>query len=87
MQQFMSVTSRRQSEAPRKATNLSISEALLADAKKLHINLSRAAEEGLVRAIAGKRAELWLQENADALPSSNAYVEQNGVPLAKYRQF
>lgn len=83
----MGITSRRQSDAPKKATNVSISESLLADAKDLQINVSRAAEAGLDRAIAEKRAEIWLQENREALQSSNDYVERNGLPLAKYRQF
>jgi len=83
----MGITSRRLSDTPKKATNVSISEALLADAKELQINVSRAAEAGLDRAIAEKRAEIWLQENRDALQSSNDYVERNGLPLAKYRQF
>lgn len=83
----MGITSRRVAEAPKKATNLSISEALLADAKELQINISRAAEAGLDRAIAEKRTELWLEENREALQSSNDYVERNGLPLAKYRQF
>lgn len=83
----MGITSRRLSDAPKKATNVSISEALLADAKELQINVSRAAEAGLDRAIAERRAEIWLQENREALQSSNDYVERNGLPLAKYRQF
>jgi len=83
----MSISSRRVTESPKKATNVSISEALLADAKELKINVSRAAEAGLDRAIAERRAEIWLEENSDALQSSNEYVEQNGLPLAKYRQF
>lgn len=83
----MGITSRRASQAPKKATNLSISEALLAEAKELQINVSRAAEAGLDRAIAEKRAEIWLQENREALQSSNDYVERNGLPLAKYRPF
>ena len=83
----MGSTSRRVTEAPKKATNVSISEALLADAKELQINVSRAAEAGLDRAIAEKRAEIWLEENLEALQSSNDYVERNGLPLAKYRQF
>lgn len=29
----------------------------------------------------------WLAENLEALESSNKFVEQHGVPLAKYRQF
>ena len=87
MEDGMSISSRRVTESPKKATNVSISEALLADAKELKINVSRAAEAGLDRAIAERRAEIWLEENSDALQSSNEYVEQNGLPLAKYRQF
>lgn len=83
----MGIASRRASDAPKKATNVSISEALLAEAKELQINVSRAAETGLDRAIAERRAEIWRQENREALQSSNDYVVKNGLPLAKYRQF
>lgn len=31
--------------------------------------------------------EKWLKENAEALASSNSFVEANGVPLARHRQF
>jgi len=75
------------SGSARKATNVSISEALLTEAKALKINVSKAAEAGLVVALAEKRAELWLQENQGALESSNSYVEQHGLPLAQYRGF
>jgi antitoxin CcdA len=75
------------SEKPRKATNVSISEALLVEAKALKINVSKAAESGLLLALAEKRAELWLVENRAALDSSNTYVEQHGLPLAQYREF
>lgn len=71
----------------RKATNITLEEALLAEAKSLQINISKAAEAGVARAIAEKRAELWLQDNQAALESSNAYVEQHGLPLARYRGF
>ncbi|BBU70015.1 hypothetical protein ICHIJ1_07120 [Fluviibacter phosphoraccumulans] len=71
----------------RKATNVSIGQALLEEAKALNINISQAAEAGLRVALMQKRAELWLQENAVALDSSNAYVLEKGLPLAKYRGF
>ena len=71
----------------RKATNVSINEALLSEAKALKINVSKAAEAGLVVALAEKRAELWLAENRAALESSNAYVDRHGLPLAQYRGF
>ena len=74
-------------KASRRPTNVSINEALLTEARILDVNISRAAESGLARAIAERRTELWLSENRAALESSNAYVEQNGLPLAKYRSF
>ncbi|WP_153147678.1 type II toxin-antitoxin system CcdA family antitoxin [Dechloromonas sp. H13] len=75
------------SNSARKATNVSLDEALLAEAKLLRINVSQAAEAGLAQAVAARRAELWLAENREALESSNAYVEQNGLPLVAYRSF
>lgn len=71
----------------RKATNVSLGEALLAEAKALQINISQAAEAGVARAVAEKRTELWLEANREALESSNAYVEQHGLPLTRYRGF
>jgi len=29
----------------------------------------------------------WLEENAEAIKSINEWVEKNGLPLDKYRQF
>ncbi|MBS1191511.1 MAG: hypothetical protein H6R10_3303 [Rhodocyclaceae bacterium] len=71
----------------RKATNVSLGEALLAEAKSLRINISQAAEAGIARAVAERRAELWREANQDALESSNTYVEQHGLPLARYQSF
>jgi antitoxin CcdA len=36
---------------------------------------------------AQQRALLWRKTNQAALESSNAYVAQHGLPLAKYRCF
>ena len=71
----------------KKPTNVSINQQLLAEAKALEVNVSKAAEAGLARAIADRRAELWLTENRAALDSSNTYFEKHGLPLAKYRSF
>jgi antitoxin CcdA len=73
--------------APKKTTSVSVAEPLLAEARTLGINVSQAAEEGLAKAVATKRAQLWIQENRDAIQSSNEYVEKYGLPLAKYRMF
>ena len=73
--------------AQRKATNVTLDALLLAEAKSLHINVSQAAEAGVAQAVAIKREELWLAANREALESSNAYVEQNGLPFAHHRHF
>jgi antitoxin CcdA len=71
----------------KKATNVSLAENLLAEAKMLRINVSQAAEAGLAKAVAEKRAELWLKENAKAFDCWNAYIEKTGLPLEKYKGF
>lgn len=76
-----------QTPTPRKATNVSLPEALLAEARALKINVSQAAEAGLAAAVAATRAASWRKENAEAIESSNAYVEQHGLPLDRYRMF
>lgn len=72
---------------PKRPTNVSLSQGLVNEAKALGINLSRACERGLAQEIAEARAAQWLEENRDAIASWNEYVESNGLPLARFRQF
>ncbi|OWV28964.1 type II toxin-antitoxin system CcdA family antitoxin [Halomonas campaniensis] len=74
-------------KSTRKPTNLSLDSALLKEAKSLGINVSRSAEAGIAEAVKRHKQEKWLEDNASALASSNAYVEANGLPLARHRQF
>lgn len=74
-------------KSPKRATNVSLSTQLIAEAKELGINISQACEQGLRETIGKTRAEAWLEVNREALQSSNAYVEKHGLPLTKYRQF
>ena len=73
--------------AGRRAANLSLPSNILDDAKALNVNLSRAAQDGIERAIAVERARRWKEDNAEAIRSSNEYVEKHGLPLEKYRMF
>ncbi len=73
--------------SPRKAANVSLNAQAIADAKELGINISKACERGLVAEISKARADRWRRENAEAIASSNEWVEKNGLPLAKYRMF
>lgn len=83
----MTTTTSNYANAPKKSTNVSLAERLLAEAKELRINVSQAAEAGVAKAVAEKRAEIWQAENKKAFECWNTYVEKNGLPLAKYRGF
>ena len=73
--------------APKKTTSVSLAEPLLAEAKALGINVSQAAEEGVAAAVARRRREQWLKENAAAIQSYNEFVDKHGMVLDKYRLF
>lgn len=73
--------------ARRRRTNLTLDAALLAKARALEINISQASERGLAEEIKRVERERWLEENREAIESSNAWVAANGLPLAKYRLF
>jgi antitoxin CcdA len=70
----------------RRATDISLDQTLLQEAKELGVDISRAAEAGLREAVRQARAAAWRRENAEAIASSNAWIEAYGLPLAHYRQ-
>jgi antitoxin CcdA len=71
----------------RKSVNLSIDVDILAEAKALNVNVSRAADAGIAQAISKRKAELWLQENREAIEENNRFFEEHGLPFAEYRGF
>lgn len=83
----MNTRAAKQASSPRKATNVSLRADLIEQAKALDINISRACEQGLEQQVSKSRAERWLEENREAIESTNAWVEKHGLPLARYRMF
>jgi len=73
--------------AARRPTNVTLPENLLREARQLNINVSQACERGLVAEVTASKAKQWLQENREGIAAWNYYVEQNGLPLAEFRQF
>ncbi len=71
----------------RRATNVTLPENLVAQAKELGINVSQACEAGLRAEVALQRRKRWLEENRPAMDQYNDYIEKNGLPLAEYRMF
>ena len=61
-------------EILRKLLELPLDEFRAARAKR-----SPAEREALER--------LWQEENAEAIADYNRYIEENGIPLAEFRQF
>ncbi len=71
----------------RKAVNVSLDEDLVAEARALGVNLSRACEDCIARKTKAERERRWIDENLPAIEAWNAWVEENGLPFAEYRQF
>ena len=73
--------------ALRRATNVTLSESLLDEARSLKINVSQACERGLLAEVTAIKQQQWLAENRAAMDAWNDYVDRQGLPLAEFRQF
>jgi antitoxin CcdA len=71
----------------RKPLNVSLEASLVVEARQLGVNLSRAAETGIRKAVQTAKAEQWQRENAAAIDAYNAWMEVNELPLRQYRDF
>jgi len=63
----------------RKATNITLSADVLAEAKALGINISRACDEYLRGLVKAERERQWRENNQAAIAAYNARVERQGV--------
>lgn len=71
----------------RRAVNLSLDADIVDAAKAAGINLSRITEAALRAATKAEMERRWKEENRAAFDYWNAWVAENGLPLAKYRMF
>lgn len=62
----------------RRAVNLSIDEAKLAQARALKLNLSRLLEESLDKRLQKERERQWLEENREAIEAYNERIRRDG---------
>lgn len=74
-------------DSPKRPTNLTLSEPLIEEARALNVNLSRAAEEGIARAVKEARDARWIAENREAMVVYNRWVEEHGLVLDDLRLF
>ena len=66
--------------ATRRATSMTLDAKLLDEARALGVNVSRAAEEGILAQVRSLRARRWKEENAEAIADYNQWIEENGIP-------
>ncbi|AEG00190.1 type II toxin-antitoxin system CcdA family antitoxin [Methylomonas methanica] len=71
----------------KKATNITLSADVLAEAKALNINISQACDLYLRNLVRGEREKRWQQEHAEFIAAYNQTVEQEGLPLDEWRSF
>lgn len=74
-------------QAPKRATNLSINGDLLQQAREMKINLSAVLEQTLVERVKQARQAQWLAENRQAIAAYNEDVDKNGVFSDGLRRF
>ena len=58
-----------------------------AEAAALGLDAAALAERAVREAISAEKARRWLEENREAIEAHNRWVEEHGLPLAKYRMF
>lgn len=63
----------------RRAVSLTLRPELMAQARALKLNVSRAAEHGIEAAVKDALGKAWLAENADAILAHNERVARSGT--------
>ncbi|WP_297832844.1 type II toxin-antitoxin system CcdA family antitoxin [Thermomonas sp.] len=71
----------------KRATNVSINQGLLEDAKALEINLSATLERALEAEVRARRRVQWLEENREAIAAYNARIARDGLAGDHVRAF
>ncbi|MCD1597445.1 type II toxin-antitoxin system CcdA family antitoxin [Rheinheimera aquimaris] len=61
------------------ACNTSVDAALLAEAKALNISPSVVLEQALKKAVSQTKAELWREQNAEAIAAYNQQIAEQGT--------
>lgn len=71
--------------ATRRSTSMTLDASLLDEARALGVNLSRAAEEGILAQVRAARAKRWKEDNAADIAAYNKWIEENGIPNQSVR--
>ena len=75
------------SSGKRKAVNLSLDTGIVATAREAGLNLSQVCEAAIRQATKVELERRWQEEDREAIAAHNAWVEEHGLPLERYRLF
>ena len=71
----------------RKPVNLSLDTGVVSAARNAGLNLSQVCEAAIRDATSKEIARRWQEDNRERIEAWNAWIDENGLPLAEYRQF
>ena len=71
----------------RKSVNLSLDTGIVAAAREMGLNLSRISEAALRAATREAQDAAWKRDNAQWIAAHARWVEDNELPLERYRLF
>lgn len=76
-----------QAHSGKRATNLTLSAKVLADAKALGINISKACDAHLQELVRQEKEARWKLEHAEYIKAYNTVVAEEALPLDAWRTF
>ena len=71
----------------RKSVNLSLDTGVVGAARKVGVNLSQVSEAAIRKAARSAEDATWKEENREWIAAHRRWVEENELPLEKYRLF
>ncbi|WP_109468077.1 type II toxin-antitoxin system CcdA family antitoxin [Albibacillus kandeliae] len=69
----------------KRRTNVTIDSDVLDAARELGLNVSAISEAALAESVREARARAWAAENREAISQRRAWVDRNGMPLARWQ--
>ena len=75
------------SQSPKRAANLTLSTEVLADAKALGINISKACDLHLRELVRKEKEARWKAEHVGFIQAYNLTVAEESLPLDAWRTF
>jgi antitoxin CcdA len=71
----------------KRAVNVTVAEDVLADAKRLGMNISQVLEDELRKRVAEEKTRRWQEENRETIEAHNRFIEKHGIFGEEFRNW